>query len=229
MCRAFPLVLRSSPAGILAGLRLGECLRAEDATRGPRPDAGSIRGLWNEMPQVSLIPPLLWIAPGALVRWREYELMEEELLAPPAQGGAVEFLLRALRALAGRGRTALPKGCALDGVRAWAIPSAGVPLVRAAGLDPAASALEERSARLTLFGKEAFGYPTVLEGMAQLVVGAWLVRERALDRAAREGAALATARHVNDAARELAPLPLGEHLAEARIRPLEAAAAIAAL
>jgi Fe-S-cluster containining protein len=228
MCRAFPLLLRSSPAGIVAGQRLGECSRADETRRGPPPEVEAVRSLWSEMPKVPLIPPLFWIAPGTLVSWREYELMEEELRALPAQGGAVEFLLRALAALAGRAKVALPKGCALDRVRDWAVEPVGTPLVRAARLDPAAAALEEHLARLAFFGKDAFSYPDLLEGVAVLLLAAWLVRERAFDRAAREGATIASAQHVNDATRALAPLPLHEHLTLWRMRPLAAAAAIAA-
>lgn len=229
MCRAFPILLRASPGGVVAGLRLAECSQAEAGAGGPRlaDDPGAVRALWNELSRVTLLPPLVWLAPGALAGWDDYQVLERRLLDAGPAGSGLRFLQRSLDALGAR--SALP-ACAPEALallRAWALPP-GLPVAPAAGLDAAALALEERLARLALFSKDAFEHPDLQRGLAHLLVAAHLSRERALDQAGREGAAQATARHLNDAARFVSTLLLRAHLAASGLDPLAVAAALGA-
>ena len=246
MCRAFPVKLRASPSGIVAGMRLGECMRAERALEGPEvaADPAGIRALWGELALVPFLPPLVWLAEGSLGTWEEYESLERALLSGPAapgapgahHGGGIAFLLGSVDAVARRAGASLPAPCPpekLALLRAWALETddEGGPssLARgsAAALDPAALRLEERIARLQLFNKDAFQHSTVLAGLAQLAAAAWLARERALFHAGREAATLAGAGHLNLGVKEQTLVLLRERLRELRLDPAAVAAGIA--
>ena len=241
MCRAFPTLLRGSPGGIVVGMRLGECMRAEAALNGPElgEDPARIRALWGEIPLVPFLPPLVWLAEGALVTWEEYESLERDALERPApstaQGGGIALLLRFLRAIAERAGVQLPPPCApekLALLRAWALEvdeqPGSLPMAHAtaAGLDERAASLEERIARLHLFNKDAFQHSTLLSGAAQLSVAAWLARERTLVLAGRRGATVAGSDHLNEAVKEQTLAPLRERLRELRLDPVSVACAI---
>ncbi|MBS2022672.1 MAG: YkgJ family cysteine cluster protein [Deltaproteobacteria bacterium] len=229
-CRAFPLQLRSTPSGVHASLRLNECSRAEAADNGPSiaDDEPAIRGLWNQVDKVSMLPALVWLSKGRLVGWEEYEALERSLLESPPAGGGVEFLLRCCKALSAQ--VTPPDPCAPAALAAlceWPIPS-GLPVARAARLDAAGLTLEEGMARLSLFSKDAFDFPDVLTGIAHQAIAAHLARGRALDQAGREGAPEATARHVNEAATFLTRISLREHLAASGLDALAVVAAMRA-
>lgn len=223
MCRAFPILLRASPGGVVAGVRLGECARAPEAAGGPllRDDPEAIKALWGELDKVSMLPPQVWLTPRTLVPWDEYDALERKLLASAPAGSGTAFLLRCLEAL----HAAPPAPAPLLELREWILPP-GLPAAPAAALDAAALALDERLARLALFSKEAFTHPDVQDGLAHLLVAAWLSRERALDQAGREGLRLAAPRHLNDAARFVSTVPLREHLKACGLDPLAVAAAL---
>lgn len=201
MCRAFPFVLRATASGLVAGLRLGECLSAEEAARGaPLPaQEAELRALWEESPRVALVGPQVWLGPGALVSWEEYAALEEELLAlaPPVRG-AVALLLAALRAVEERAglAPAAPRGEALreierDALEAQGDPLPLFPLARSAPTE-AALALDERIARQALFNKDAFQHGDVVSGVALLAVMAHLaglLASRAAGGAAPDAAA----------------------------------------
>lgn len=244
MCRAFPVQFRASPAGIVVGTRLGECMRAEAGLQGPEiaQDLQAIRALWNECPLVSLLPPLVWLVEGALVTWEEYESLERALLeAAPEGSGArhgagLALLLRAVDAVARRAGLPLPEPCSTgdlmtlrDQVLEEDPPPGPLPMARVAatGLDDAALRLEERMARLRLFSKDAFQHSTVLAGISHLAVSAWLSRERAMALAAGEGAPLARPGHLNEAVKELTAGPLRKRIGEMGLDVVAVASAIA--
>jgi Fe-S-cluster containining protein len=245
MCRAFPAQLRASPTGIVAGMRLGECMRAEAALNGPEmaADTAEIRTLWGEMPVVPLLPPLVWLAEGSLVTWDEYESLERALLDEPANprvpgahhGAGIAFLLRSVDAVARRAGAPLPAPCPperLAALRTWALGldeqrgSPPIAHVSAAALDERARRLEESIARLRLFNKDAFQLSTVLSGVSQLAVAAWLAREHALLHAGRDGAPLAGSGHLNHAVKEQTLAPLRDRLRELGLDPVAAASGI---
>jgi len=245
MCRAFPALLRASPTGIIVGMRLGECMRAEAALKGPEVSANptEIRALWGEIPIVPFLPPLVWLAEGSLVTWDEYESLERALLGEPAgsggpgshHGAGIALLLRFADAIARRAGAPLPPPCPpekLALLRAWALELDGqrgsLPIAHAsaAGLDERAHSLEERIARLQLFNKDAFQHSTLLSGVSQLAVAAWLARERTLFHAGRDGAAVAGSGHLNEAVKEQTLAPLRERLRELRLDPVAVASGI---
>jgi hypothetical protein len=224
-------------------MRLGECMRAEPALQGPElaADTAEIRALWSEIPVVPFLPPLVWLAEGALVTWEEYEKLERGLLeeqgdwgAPGARHGAgVALLLRSVDAIARRAGTQLPSPCPpgqLAILRAWALEldenGGSLPQAGAAGLDEPARGLETRIARLHLFNKDAFQHATLLSGVSQLAIAAWLARERALMHAGRAGARLAGTGHLNEAVKEQTLAPLRERLRELRLDPAAVASGI---
>ena len=170
-----------------------------------------------------------------------------------AHGGGIAFLLRAVSAVLARAGRPMPQAAApadLIALRRWALdlgslastdaagstPAAAasqplLPLARAtaAGLDDAAFRLEERIARILLFNKDALQHIDLLRGLSQLVVKLWLMRERALDKAGKEGVPRATAAHLNRAAKEGAHDPLRDQIANHKLDPVALAAAVAAL
>jgi Fe-S-cluster containining protein len=246
MCRAFPAQLRASATGIVVGMRLRECMRAEAALQGPEmaADPAAIHALWGEMPVVPLLPPRVWLDEGSLVTWEEYEAWERALLCEPAAsggagvqgGGGLAFLLRAVDAVARRAGVPLPPPCPpekLALLRAWALEieeeRSSLPIARGIGstLDGPARQLEERIARLLLFNKDAFQHSTVLSGLSQLAVSLWLARESALFHAGREGAPLAGSGHLNRAVMEQTLTPLRDQLREFGLDPRAVAACIA--
>ena len=248
MCRAFPLQLRASPGGVVVGVRLGECLSAEAASAGEsvsaRPD--EVRGLYDELAKVPLLPPLVWLTgDGALVSWAEYETLEARALAGPPDspgaqhGSGIALLLRALALVEARGGGAAEPPASpeeLDALVGWALAELaalprGLPLAHAAApmLDAGALALELKICRLVLFNKDALQHMDVASGLALLAVEAWLARRRALQVAALEGVPRAEARHLNFAWRDVTRLAMREHFTEENVSARALAAAVAAL
>ena len=238
MCRAFPIQLRASPTGIVVGMRLGECMRAEAALLGPEIAAhpAAIHALLEELPVVPLLPPLVWLDEGCLVTWEEYESLEQALhREAAAEGGGIAFLLRAVDAVSRRAGAPLPRPCPpekLAMLRGWALEAEGQGSMSgarasASALGDAARRLEERIARLVLFNKDAFQHSDVLSGLSQLVVSLWLARERALFHAGGEGAPLASGGHLNRGMKEQTLAPLRDHLRDSGLDPRAVAACIA--
>jgi hypothetical protein len=226
-------------------MRLGECMRAEAALKGPELAANptEIRALWGETPVVPFLPPLVWLAEGSLVTWDEYESLERALLGEPAgsggpgshHGAGIALLLRFVDAIARRAGAPLPPPCPpeeLALLRAWALEldeqGGSLPIAHASatGLDERARDLEERIARLQLFNKDAFQHSTLLSGVSQLAVAAWLARERTLLYAGRDGATVAGSGHLNEAVKEQKLALLRERLRELRLDPAAIASGI---
>lgn len=249
MCRAFPLQFRAGPAGVVVGMRLGECLEAERVSEGEPIGAreDELRALYRELVTVPVLPALVWLTDGgALASFAEYEELEARVLAAPVDGtmrgdahrGGLALLLRALDAVEARGSGKAPApadAATLARLRAWSqaaheepsrLPLAGPP--PAEEFAGEALPLEERICRLALAGKDAFQHGDLASGIALLAVECWLARFRALALAGAEGRALATGRDLNTAWKLETQLHVRSHLAEERISSRALAAAIGA-
>ena len=245
MCRQFPVQLRASPSGIWAGMRLGECLSAEAAMGGEllADRRAEVAGLWDELEKVPVLPPLVWLAPGALVPWADYQSLEEQLLSSPSGGetagdhrGGLGLILRAEAALQERaGAGSLPPDpevlAALGAIRREVIeglrgaaPHRGLLLAGAEATGGGPLALEEQIARLSIFGKDAFQHETVASGFSLLALEAWLARAQARSLAAAAGRSQAGGDELNRAWKQVSALALREELADRKL-PSRAVAA----
>jgi len=226
LCRAFPVQLRASPSGVIVGMRLGECSSAEVAGRGTpiAEQVGDLQVVYDEMEEVPVLPPQIWLSEECLLTWADYEALERRLFERPAADG-VSFLLAALAAVEERAGLA-PAGPAdpslLDALEEPpARERSPLPLARAPDLPIAAAALalEARLGQLAVFGKDAFQHSDAASGMAQLAIKAWLARRRAQGLAAAAGAEATTPAHLNQAWKEAAQAPLRRELAVRRVSP----------
>ena len=246
MCRTFPLEFRASPSGVVAGVRLAECLEAVKVSAGELIGQDEARRLYSELATVPVLPGLVWLSEGALVTWAEYEELEARVLAGvpgeplpgDAHGGGLALLLRALHALEGRAVRPPPPPAAAatlallsDWSAAAEVQRSGLPLLRrpsAQGFEEEALQLEERFCRLALFGKVALQNSDVASGVAMLAVQCWLARGQALALAGAEGLPRATAANVNGAWKVVQQLSLRDRLADDRLPSRAVASAIAA-
>jgi Fe-S-cluster containining protein len=234
MCRIFPFEFRATESGLLAGVRLGECVRAEQAAAGPPVEGqeASLLALHREVGEVSLVPPLLWLAPGALLRLSALEALERRVLEAPSSGpGGLALALDLLDALeAHAAAPALPAPAPellapLSAAACAGAAAARLPLASSASpaLGARALALEERIVRASVFAKDAALCADFASGIALLAVHAGLARERARAQAAAQGAAEVTADLLNEGWKAVAALDVRARLAELAVPPRAAA------
>jgi Fe-S-cluster containining protein len=237
MCRLFPFEFRATEAGLLAGVRLGECVSAEQAGAGA-PLAGqeeTLLSLHREVAEVALVPPLLWALPGALLRLAEVEALEQRALGGTARApGGLALALALLDALEARALSpALPAPAPevlaplLEAARGdTAAAPQRLPLASAAPrLGSQALALEERIVRASVFAKDAALCADLASGVGLLVVHARLARERACARAAALGLSEVTGALLNDCWKKVAALAPRAWLADHQVSPRAAARA----
>ena len=249
MCRAFPLQFRASASGVVVGMRLGECLQADKVSGGELVGAREeeVRGLYDELVTVPMLPGLVWLADGALATWAEYEELEARVLTAlpeahwpgKAHRGGLARLLRVLVEVEARaGQQPLPPADAatLLRLRQWSAAAheqpSPLPLARpppAQGFEDEALGLEERICRLALIGKDALQHSDIASGIAMLAVECWLARFRALDLAGAEGRARTTVADLNMAWKLETQLPVRSHLSAERLSSRALASAITVL
>ena len=231
MCRVFPLEFRATQAGLVVGVRLGECVSAEQAGDGSPLDGqrDALRALHREGGMVSLGPPLLWLVDGALVTLTQLESLEERVLTEPAlEPGGLALALRLLDAVEARAQAAPlpevpPSSFAALFAEVRVMPGMSLALAHGAGLSAGALALEEQIVRSSVFAKDSALHPEIASGAALLVVHARLSRARARAVAASRGLAEIPAALLNHSWKEVASQGVRERLAELKIAPRAAA------
>jgi hypothetical protein len=182
MCRVFPWFFRATPTGMAVGMRIGDCLSSPRSSVlqpvGEQRD--ELLGLLNEVFEIGLVPPSVWLSDGKLLPYEEYEAREREWLAAPAPPHArvPGFAALLFRALAPDAQPAAPEAVELFVRRAK--EHEGRPLRVVAGpsqpLGAEALAFEDRACRQFLFNKELFQSPTLALGAAAMVLRTFLAR-----------------------------------------------------